>query len=88
MKKRDYKREIIIKHHMMSHIADMEISDRNRKIVERYVNGESSTAIASDYDLTPNGIRSVIDSFIRKAGHYMIDNDELPEGYNIYLDRG
>lgn len=65
-----YKRERIKKEHLLDYIDHIDYSDRNKTIMKRYASGESYSAIANDYGITPERVNIIIANCVTKCAWY------------------
>ena len=72
-----YKRERIEKEHLLDYIDHIDYSDRNKTIMKRYASGESYSAIANDYSITPERVNIIIANCVTKCAWYK--NRHFPE---------
>lgn len=77
-----YKRERIEKEHLLDFVDHIDYSDRNKTIMKRYASGESYSAIANDYGITPERVNIIIANCVTKCAWYR--NKHFPEEKLIY----
>lgn len=63
-------REKILDRNYIELIDIIEISERNRDIVKKFVEGATYSAIAQEYNISPGRVRSIVFNYYRYCYNY------------------
>ena len=68
---RHHKRARIIQDNLLQYMAQIKISDRDKQVVQEYVNGASYKQLAEKYGFAPNRVPQIAFHYIRHCGLFI-----------------